>query len=240
MVSPLFQYQIGGFDLYVFGQQESLKVDPRPSYELALSLGALRGKIAQIVTASGPKDTGHKQVYPANYKSILNADGIVLREVGSAGIIMVADCAAGFLLDAETGDGSLVHMGRPALDPTLNECQHCGYTVIDNALDALNRSQHPQSVQALVTGNICGSCFKHERSDAEKHVAYCRRLPGVFADEANGSLDLFKVIVHNLTHYGVKRENITHEGPCTFETPSLSSYRRGDMTRNAIIAIKRH
>ncbi len=239
MVSPLFQYQIGGFDLYVFGQQESLKVDPRPSYELALSLGALRGKIAQIVTASGPNDTGHKQVYPANYKSILNADGIVLREVGSAGIIMVADCAAGFMFDAETGDGALVHMGRPALDPTLNECEHCGYTVIDNALDVLNHRQHPHSVHALVTGNICGDCFKHEGPGAEKHVSYFRRIPEVFADEEHGCLDLFKVIVHDLSHHGVPKENIVHEGPCTLETPSLSSYRRKDITRNAIIAIKR-
>lgn len=239
MVSPLFQYRIGGFDLYVFGHQVSLTKDPRPSYELALSLGALQGKIAQVTTASGPKDNGHKQVYPANYNSILNADGIVLREVGSAGIIMVADCAASLVFDAETGDGALVHMGRPALDPTLNECGHCGYTVVDNALDALNRRQHLHAVHVLVTANICANCFEHQGPDAEKHIAHFRRIPGAITDEGRGTLDIFRVIMHDLAHHGIKREHIEHQGPCTLETPALSSYRRKDITRNTVIAIKR-
>lgn len=239
MSSPLFHYQLGCFDLYVFGQQVSLVTDPTPSYELALSLGAKRGKIAQIITASGQRDEGHKQVYPANYATILGADGIILREVGSAGIIMTADCAVGLLVDEESGDGALVHMGRPALDPTLNACDHCAYTVVDNALALLRNNRTPTAVRALITGNICGNCFTHEEPGAEHFVKYFRKMPEVFANEETGALDLYKVIVHELTHHGVSEKRIIHQGPCTLETSKLSSHRRGDKTRNAFIAIKR-
>lgn len=239
MVSPLFQYRIGGFDLYVFGHQPHLTEKGDISYQQAVELGANPEKIAQVITASGPADKGHKEVYPANYTTVLRSDGIILREVGSAGIIKTGDCIASLFCDENSGDGALVHMGRSALDPTKNDCSTCAYTVIDNALALLTRHQSNAHVQALVTGSICGSCFKHEGPDAQHHIDYFRRLPGVFADESTGALDLFAVAQHNLTHVGVPAEHIKAVGPCTFETPELSSYRRGDKTRNTFIAIKR-
>lgn len=239
MSSPLFQYTLGPFDLYVFGQQPRLVEKEDLSQQQALALGANPGMVAQIITASVPTDTGHKQVYPANYNNVLNADGIILREVGSAGIIKTADCGATLLFDKSTGNGALLHTGRPALDPTLSDCAHCGYTVLDNALSLLTKNQSNASVHALVTGNICGPCFVHEGPDAERHIKHFKRLLGAFVDEAAGALDLFAVVKHGLMHHGVPAENINHVGPCTLETPILSSHRRSDQTRNTFIAIKR-
>lgn len=238
MSSPHYSYQLGPFDFHVFGHQPHLSDDNGDSYQKAITLGATPGMVAQIVTASGPAELGHKQVYPANYHNILQADGIVLSDIGSAAIIRTADCAATLLYDALSGNGALVHMGRPALNPTLNECTQCGYTVIDNTLPLLTERGPTTSVHAVVTGNICGSCFTHEHPGAEKHTEYFKRLPGVFTDESVGALDLFEVIRYGLMHYDVPEANIEHVGPCTLETPELASDRRGDSTRNVFIAIK--
>lgn len=238
MSSPLFSYRLGPFDLHVFGHQPRHTEAKDLSYQQALSLGARDGMIAQIITASGLSDNGHKQVYPANYNTILNSDGIVLRDVGSAGIIKTADCGAGLFFDEHTGDGALVHLGRPALDPTLNHCAHCGFTVISNALAMLTKHQSNAGVQVLVTGNICGPCFVHEGVGAEKYINYFKRLPGPIVHESTGALDLYAVIKHGLMHHGVPEAQINHVGPCTLETPALSSHRRGDETRNTFIAIR--
>lgn len=238
MSLPLFSHQLGAFDLHVFGQQSKSMTGNDVAYEQALALGASPNMVAQVITANGPQDYGHKQTYPANFGTILHADGIILRTTGSAGIIKTADCAAVLLYDERTGAGGLVHMGRAALDASLNNCANCGFTVVDNALDQLTQRQSCSSVHALVTGNICGQCFTHEDPGAGHHVEFFKRIPGAFTNESLGALDLFAVIKHFLVHSGVQTENIIHAGPCTRETPGLSSYRRGDETRNTFIAIK--
>jgi copper oxidase (laccase) domain-containing protein len=176
-------------------------------------------------------------VYPARYGEITYADGAMISDIGSAIILQAADCAVLALSDITSGKVVAAHAGRPALSPE-GHCFSCNVT--GNALHTLLGHEGDRSaVVALVTGNICGPCFKHDRDDARKLVEHFLRYPvDVFADRATRALDLFKVIKHQLMHEGVLEEHIRHEGPCTLETPALSSHRRGDKTRNTFVIVK--
>jgi copper oxidase (laccase) domain-containing protein len=112
--------------------------------------------------------------------------------------------------------------------------------VVNNAVHAvLQGYDGAENLEALVVGSICGSCFKHDKPEAQHLIEYFHRLPDqVFADKATGALDLFEVIRHNLRHLGVRDEHIRRAGPCTFETDGLSSYREARTNlRNTVILV---
>lgn len=214
----------------IFGHQPHFLHDSEHTAErLAVGLGAHPSRIALAVSASGPSCPGFKLPMPAQYGEQLNTDGLYdIPKPKSALGFQTADCGALFLYDQKTGKYGAYHCGRPALDPRLGcESGHCDTTIIENALDTLVGHTERSELQALVVGNICGPCFTHENEGAEKYVASFRKLPSrVFADEKRGALDLYAVIKHRLMHHGLREANIRQDGPCTLETPSLSSYRR--------------
>lgn len=227
-----FTYETPFGIVHIIGEQPRIIDNPQLSYEQALSFGAARGKIAQLIVASDGSKTGHKSVYPARYEEPTFWDGAVASAARSAIVMQTADCPAIILTNKISGDVALVHAGRPALD---GPC-----TVVNNALHAvLGGYTGAENVEALVVGNICGHCFKHDREEAKPLIEYFLRLPEiVFADKETGGLDLYEVIRHNLTHLGVPAENINQAGPCTFETKGLSSYRREKTPlRNTIILV---
>ncbi|MEN9920444.1 MAG: hypothetical protein RL538_337 [Candidatus Parcubacteria bacterium] len=237
-MNPDFSYTLGPATIAIFGNQPRILDNLAISHEQALALGASRDKIAQLIVASDGSKPGHKGVYSAKYDGFTHWDGAVIRERGAAIIIQTADCPALALFDPTSGGLALAHAGRPALDSSVKGCSACSSNVVDNALSTLSRHNNSET-KALVVGDICGSCFRHDVPDAEPHIAYFRRLPApVFADAEKGALDLYQVIKHYLTHHGVALENIRREGPCTLETPTLASYRRDKtMLRNTVIAV---
>jgi len=218
--------------VYLIGEQSRISADPRQSYEHALTYGANRGEIAQLIVAGDHTMEGHKCVYGAKFDSPRAWDGAVVSSPRAAVVIQTADCPSLILTHKKTGRAALVHAGRPALTGTCN--------VINNAVHAvLQGYEGAADLEALVVGAICGSCFKHDREEAKPLIEYFHRLPDyVFADKETGALDLYEVIRHGLMYHGVKDENIRRAGPCTFETTGLSSYRR-DRTalRNTVIMV---
>lgn len=227
-----FTYTTPFGTVHIIGEQPRIIDNPQLSYEQALAFGADRGKIAQLIVASDAAKAGHKSVYPARYKEPLFWDGAVTSTPRSAIIMQTADCPVVILTNKTSGDVALVHAGRPALNGPCN--------VLNNALHAvLGGYTGAENVEALVVGNICGQCFKHDQEEAKPLIEYFLKLPeNVFADRATGALDLYRVIHHDLAHHGVPTGNINQAGPCTFETKGLSSYRR-DKTplRNTVILV---
>jgi len=231
-------YDIGTSQVTIHGQQPHLNSDLKISRLQAIELGADPDYIAHIVTASNDRDPGHKNILQNVFSKKSHADGVLLNKTRSAGIIQTADCPAVILYDFDSNDVVLAHAGRPALSPS-GHCASC--TVIENALHALIGHQgDPTKVFALVVGSICGPCFRHDHKSAKHLIEPFLKLPEqVFADRSLGALDLYEVIKHELMYRGVPEGNIRHEGPCTFETPELSSYRRDKtLLRNTIIVVR--
>lgn len=231
------QYKLGKAMISIYVQQPRISEDPSVSYQQALALGGRRGAISQLIVASGEGVVGHKHVLPMPGE-VEYADGLILSEVGQAAVFQVADCGAIFAYDHGTGKVAAGHGGRPALTPPTEHRLCTGCTIVSNLLSFL-RSPDPRAIEVLVTGNICGSCFVHEAaSDEEKYLQWFRGIPGAVSKDVLGKLDLYRVIHQHFIHAGVPTENIRHEGPCSLETPGLSSHRRGDKTRNTLIVVK--
>lgn len=231
-------YSIGTCQVTIYGNQPHLNLDSEVSRLQAIELGAQPESIAQIVTASNNQDPGHKNIVQDVFGKKSHADGVLLGTAGAAGIIQTADCPALILYDIDSHTVVLAHAGRPALSPT-GHCASC--TVVVNALHALiGHDGDPTRVIALVVGNICGRCFKHDHESAQHLIEPFLKLPEqVFADRSVGALDLYEVIKHQLIFHEVPAENIRHEGPCTLETPGLSSYRKDKtLLRNTIIVVR--
>jgi copper oxidase (laccase) domain-containing protein len=230
-------WSFGGGSLSIIGRQPRIIDKPAQAEGHARLYGADPEKIALLIVASAAGVDGHKDIVHDTYSTIKFADGVVLSEAGGAGIIQTADCAALALHDKASGKMVLAHAGRPALTPD-DHCPTC--TITYNALCHLVGSTGDKSqVEALVVGNICGSCFKHDQPEA-KHLVepFMKYPPQVFTNTEAGALDLYEVIKHELVHHGVPVANIGHVGSCTFETDSLSSHRRGDTDRNTVVLVR--
>jgi copper oxidase (laccase) domain-containing protein len=230
-------WSFGSGSLSIIGKQPRLLDAPAQAIGHAELFRADSKKVALLVVASHKDAEGHKSIVHDTYSEISRADGVVISQVGGAGIIQTADCAALALHDKITGKMLLAHAGRPALTPD-EHCLSC--TITYQALCHLVGSTGDFSqVEALVVGNICGPCFKHDRPEAKPLIEPFMKYPSqVFADHKTGALDLYEVIKHELTHYGVPAEQIRHFGPCTYETSWLSSHRRGNEDRNTVILAK--
>jgi copper oxidase (laccase) domain-containing protein len=219
-------------NVHIIGEQERIIDNPQTSFDKAILYGANNGRIAQLIVAGDHTMDGHKRVYPARFDSPKFWDGAVISEANSAVIIQTADCPSLILTNKKTGRAALAHAGRPALTGPCN--------VVGNAVHAvLGGYDDAEDIEALVVGSICGSCFKHDYEEAKPLIEYFLKLPPyVFTDRETGALDLFQVVRHDLIHHGVSDKNIRYEGPCTFETPGLSSYRRDKTSlRNTIIMV---
>lgn len=218
-------FSLGTTHIFLVGKQPRISDNRQISFDQAVRLGAHKEKISQLIVAGNKDGVNAKQIMNPNYTDIIYGDGVLLTEYQSAGIIQTADCPALILRNKKTRHVILAHAGRPALTGD-DHCPSC--TVITNALTRILESgTDATQLEALVIGDICGHCFKHDHETAKHLVEPFRKMPNhVFADPETGALSLFEVIKHILTHAGVPAENINRRGPCTFETPGLSSYRR--------------
>lgn len=234
--------KLGNALVALFGsQRRMIEDDGIEASKLAVALGAHPSKICRLIVASDESRPGFQEIREPDFQECTIADGVVLREVGQASAGQVSDCPMIVLRDPRTEAYVFYHGGRPALTPFCKEhSPTCDFTVVENALSALCGNQSKEPVEALIVGNICGSCFKHDHASAqEKATRFFPLGDKVFADLETLSLDLEAVIRHRLVHAGVREKNIRHMGPCTFETPSLASHRRGDSgdVRNTVVIV---
>ncbi len=223
-------------------QRRIIEDEGRMAATQAQGLGAHPSKICRLIVASDETRTGFQQLKLPDFQELCYADGVLLTEIGSAVAGQSGDCPFVILHNLQSDRMAIFHAGRPALTPFCKlDSPHCDFTIVETALSQLCGAGSRESVQALIIGNICGSCFKHDQPEARAKATWFSPLGDhVFADVESLSLDLEAVIRHRLTHQGVAESNIRHVGPCTFETPSLASHRRGDTdVRNTLIVVKR-
>lgn len=234
--------QFGPLYVSLFGHQKRMIEDEgHIASKLAVALGASASKICRVIVASDQNQEGFQLTKVADYTDFLRADATILAERRSAAMMQTGDCATGILYCSRTNKASVFHGGRPALTPFCKEySKTCDGTIVEDALLHLCGNGPKDDVIALVIGNICGACFKHEKEEAH-HLAepFLPLGERVFANIENRALDLYAVIKHRLMHAGVLEQNITHAGPCTFETPALSSHRRKDTDRNTTVVVWR-
>ena len=121
-IKSILPFGIGS--LGIIGHQPRLADYPAQAEGHAVVYGADPEKIALLVVASDKAAVGHKNIVYDAYGTFSFADGVVLNQIGSAGIIQTADCAALALHDKVTGKMLLAHAGRPALTPDAH-CPTC-------------------------------------------------------------------------------------------------------------------
>lgn len=227
----------------LFGQQRRLIEDNGiEASKLAVALGASPSKIARVIVASDETQPGFQQVVTPDYQEMQRGDAIILCEPKSASIMQSGDCPIAIFHNQLNGLVLKAHCGRPAMTPFCKEkSPNCDFTIIENALQAVTKGGDKSGVEVVVLGSICPEHFRHEQPDAREKVRAFEPLGDhVFRNKDFFELDLFSVIKHRLIHGGVPTENIQLVGPCTYESPRLSSHRRGDKdTRNTVIVTMR-
>ena len=139
------------------------------------------------------------------------ADAMVSR--GTPLAVMVADCIPVILAGVST-DGpvlAVAHAGRPGL----------AGGVIPAALERM-ASLGATGIRAWLGPSICGHCYEVPGAMQEEVVA---AVPASRSTTSWGTpgLDLPAGARSQLENAGV---TVEYSGPCTFETPSLYSYRR--------------
>ena len=226
-----------GFKCLILGHQGRLGGNPIAALHAATELGANPHAICILHTASGSADPGFKLIKRPDYKNPVEAEGVFLEERYSAAIMQTTDCPTIILTNNESGKMVVTHAGRPALTPK-GHCVNC--TIVETALSHIGTRDFSK-VSAYVVGDICGKCFKHDHASARPLVAPFLPLgEDVFFELESGSLSLFAVIKHRLTHAGVPETQIGHYGDCTFEKSWYASHRRDNNRndRNHIIVVK--
>jgi polyphenol oxidase len=149
------------------------------------------------------------------------ADVLVTTVPGLALATLAADCVPLLIHDGLSGAVAAVHIGREGLRKG----------VVDAAVAALVDIRHGWRYQEKITASIgpaiCGRCY--EVSD-QLRDAVAKNHPTAFATTSWGSpsLDLPRAVGVRLAELGVA--NVVRHHHCTFEDPSLFSYRRDKVT----------
>lgn len=196
--------------------------------------------VALVAAPSDKNGQGFQTLAQPCWGDVVQAEGTVLTEPGTAALIQTADCPVTVLVNARTGVVIPIHCGRNALEPT-GTCQ-C-YTVLTPAKKLLlAEPSDAEHIYAYITPSIGAARFVHEGPDDEHYIAPFRQLfTEAIVDEARRALDLRQVIITIITDWwGVPTDNISDSGICTFETMGLASYQRNPESpkRNSVIMVK--
>jgi YfiH family protein len=146
----------------------------------------------------------------------VEADGLVSITPGLALGGLSADCALVVLADSGAGVVGVAHCGRLGLVAG----------VVAAAVDAM-RAAGAGTLRAAVGPTICGSCYD---VPADMAAAVTAVVPAAAARSRNGGpgLDIRAGVVAQLAAAGIGA--VREVGGCTFEDPTMFSYRRDGVT----------
>jgi len=145
-------------------------------------------------------------------------DALVTATPGVAVAVLVADCVPVLLGDPEAGVVAAVHAGRVG----------ARVGVVPATVRAMGElGAEPGRIEVLLGPAICGECYEvpaEMAKDVEQH------LPGSLSKTRKGTpgLDLRAGLWRQLADAGVGKIGV--DPRCTFEEPSLFSYRRDGST----------
>ena len=203
-----------------------------------------RNKVCLVKAASDSTHPGFMQIKPPVYGSSESndfdeyADSIVIEESGSSVIMQTADCLTGVLFEHTTKRGVIIHCGKFALMPQ-NEFGKPIDNIVTRAYRALTKGVTKPSVEAYLTGGICPKCFLHDDYNGQEFVKPFDQFGShAFLNRQEGTLNLKAIVIEQLRGFGVRLQNIRHDGLCTYEESHLASHRRdGSPKRNAVMFV---
>ena len=153
-------------------------------------------------------------------RSIDDCDGLLTNDPQISLTISVADCIPLGLFDPVTASIGLVHAGWRGLDRKI----------IKNTVNLMVKkfSVESQNLQVEVGPHICQ---KHYEIRNDVAVRFSNYSGAIKRTKGKMFLDLAKVAKEQLEDCGVLAKSIKINKHCTYEDPSLPSYRRGDMKK---------
>ncbi|PIR97426.1 MAG: peptidoglycan editing factor PgeF [Candidatus Doudnabacteria bacterium CG10_big_fil_rev_8_21_14_0_10_41_10] len=168
-----------------------------------VSAGLVHGARVKIV---GKKNRG---------KIVKGTDGLATKDRGTILTVTVADCIPIYFYDQEKQVVAIAHGGWKGILAGI----------VLNTLTALedNFKVNPKMLRVLLGPGIQRCHYEIQNNVAEKFKMYPKAL---FLKEKH-YLDLFKVIRLQLVEKGLREENISVSGQCTYEDETrFFSYRR--------------
>lgn len=154
-------------------------------------------------------------------------DGIVTNDPAVTLVTSHADCSGMFFYDPVNRAIGLVHAGAMGMLGRIGA----------NAVNAMAKhyGSRPDDITAAVMPCICRDCYEVDEAYGERFVREFDDRVAVAGKKGKLQLDLVACGLIQLTDVGLKRENISYMGVCTYEDEKrLFSYRRdkgdtGDM-----------
>ena len=173
--------------------------------------------VAHVVSMAPVHGNDVGSVRGASAEPVPEVDALVTTVPGLALLVLAADCVPVLLADGSAGVVAVVHAGwRGVLAD-----------VVGVTLDAMrDHGARAANTRAVVGPAICGSCYDVPRERFDQVIEVAPAAASVAHDGRPG-LDLRAGVVERLRESGVAT---TLHGGCTFETPTLFSFRRDHVT----------
>src|SRR5690625_3057123 len=146
------------------------------------------------------------------------ADGLITTDPSVALPVLVAHCVPVLLADPQAGIVGAAHAGRRGV------AQEVVPATVRRMQD---EGAQPERVRAAIGPSICGRCYE---VPGEMRLEMAAQIPASFAETSWGrpSVDLPEAVEAQLKQIGVKV--VSRVDICTFEEPSLYSYRASPVT----------
>jgi copper oxidase (laccase) domain-containing protein len=175
------------------------------------------------------------------------ADGVVLREPGTAFVVSSGDCPTVILRDTDSGDVVAAHAGRDSLIK-LDDSPH----LISSMVAVLRPKRGAKAgIRAFIACGINYEHFTHPWNDPQNgernramHAHAAEYEGAAFADDEDGLISLKDLITGQLISNGLNDTRIGFDGADTYSDlgadgkPLWHSHRRGDRTRNLVLVIR--
>jgi YfiH family protein len=159
-------------------------------------------------------------------KIIENCDGLISNDPKVTLLVRVADCLPISLVDKKTHSFGLIHAGWRGLDKGI----------IKKAIDLMQKELRIKNsdLKISIGPHICQKHYEVGRDVFSKFTKY----PEALLQKNNKLfLDLAKIAELQLINNGVKKENIKISKTCTFEGPSLPSFRRSKTSERILVKL---
>ena len=250
------EHAMQGCKVLLFGRQPQLVLEKRAgawlnsvevglARSVAIDHGAQPHHIRLLRFAPNEHSPGHRVVTDLDNtrgKGFVYADGLILDQIGSAGIGQTADCPTVVISNNRTGNVMFAHCGRPALTPRE------GTNLLTQMLEVISKDNEDLDyLEVFITGAIAGKYFAHNNHDEIKAKAlpFLDEFgPEVFYDVDSLSLDVIKVIRHILIRAGLEHQQISDDGLDTYSHSQLASHRQTSdnclkrLAANTVIVIR--
>ncbi len=187
------------------------------AHNRALLAGSVGVDGAHVVSMAPVHGNDVGQVTGPSAHPVPDVDALVTMVPGLALLTLAADCVPVLLGDSVSGVVGVVHAGWRGVTSD----------VLGKTLDALrDMGSRPENLHALVGPAICGQCYTVHDARFDEVVAVA---PAAASASTAGerALDLRAAVDERLRIAGVTS---TRHGACTYESDTLYSYRRDQVT----------